>query len=596
MAYFFVARSIFLIYNYEKTIAVSSGGQVMDIFLHGLKMDASVTGYFLILPVVYFILSSFFKGNKFEPVIKYYTFFILFITTILMATDLRIYHHWGYRLDVSPFLYLKNPEEAVNFISFAELAVGIPAILIMTGLCYYAFDKILKPASVSHKRSWMVTPLTFITLGILLIIPIRGGVGLSPLNESSVYFSTNNYCNQGATNVFWNVAHSITELDKQQQSYKHMPDGLAQSIVDDLYRPAKKTKKILKKKRPNIVLVVMESMTKKMLYSEKDSIVITPHLNQYGKEGIYFSNFYGSGERTDKGLVAILSGYPPIPASSITNSPKKVDQLPSLLKTLKTVGYHTSFYYGGDINFANIKSYIIHCGPDVMVDKTSFPSKYYDAKWGVHDHLLFEKVYEDMQSDTSPWIKTILTLSNHEPFDVPQPMIFDGDDPERLFANAANFADNALFEFIECLRETPDWKNTLVILVADHSTVLPFYSSHYELARFEIPMIWLGGALKSGKQEISKFGDQTDISYTLLKQLNVTNEEYHFGKDLFARDAPSFAYYVFNKGFGFVSDSITLIYDNKNKEYLVHDLFSDDFPEGVGKAHQQVISRDFNEK
>lgn len=104
------------------------------------------------------------------------------------------------------------------------------------------------------------------------------------------------------------------------------------------------------------------------------------------------------------------------------------------------------------------------------------------------------------------------------------------------------------------------------------------------------------GALKSGKQTISKFGDQTDISYTLLKQLNVTNEEYHFGKDLFAKDSPSFAYYVFNKGFGFVSDSITLIYDNKNKEYLVHDLFSDDFPEGVGKAHQQVISRDFNEK
>lgn len=596
LAYFFLARAVFLLYNFRKTSEIESEHEIWQVFLFGLKMDASVTGYFLLLPVLVLIFGSFFKGNIFPPFIKFYTFFLLFLTTILVATDLRIFRHWGYRLDVSPFLYLKNPGEAVSFISFAELAIGVPGILIMTAAGFFTFKKLIRPEKIRHIRSWLLTPVIFLSIGVLLIIPIRGGVGLSPLNESSVYFSLDQYCNLATLNVFWNVADSITEMDEDESSYVHMPIGMALSKTEKLYPEANHTRKVINSSRPNIVLIIMESMTRKMLYAYRDSLVITPHLNNYGKEGIYFSNFYGSGERTDKGLVAILSGYPALAQNSILSSTRKVSVLPTLFHTLGEAGYETSFYYGGDANFANIKSYIIHGAPDILIDKYDFSIKNYNAKWGVHDHVLFEHVYENIQSASKPFFKAILTLSNHEPFDVPQSYIFKARDPESLFANSANYADYAIFEFIECLRQTPEWDNTLVILVADHSTTMPYWSSHYELARFKIPMIWLGGVLKSEGKEISRFGDQTDIPVTLLKQLNLSTEEYIFGKDLFARKAPSFAYYAFNKGFGFVSDSLTLIYDNKQQNYLVKDIQGGPFEEDIGKAHQQVVFRDYLEK
>jgi len=337
-------------------------------------------------------------------------------------------------------------------------------------------------------------------------------------------------------------------------------------------------------------------MTRKMVYAKRDNIVITPFLNAYGNEGIYFSNFYGSGERTDKGLVAILSGQPSMPQNSILNSPKKVVRLPSLFTSLKRMGYHTSFYYGGDITFGNIKSYILNYEPHVLKDKTDFKEEVYNAKWGVHDHMLYNKVFEEIQLATTPYFTTILTLSNHEPFDVPQLNIFEGDNPEYLFANAANYADQAMHDFIENIRSTPQWDNTLIIMVADHSTVLPFYSSNFELARFKIPMVWLGGALKEGGMTVTKFGDQTDIARTLLNQLSVSADAYKFGKDLFAKDAHSFAYYAFNKGFGFVSDSLTLIYGNKNQEFLVKEVNTQRFPENTGKAFQQVFAKDYFEK
>jgi phosphoglycerol transferase MdoB-like AlkP superfamily enzyme len=511
-------------------------------------------------------------------------------------TDLRIFHHWGYRLDVSPFLYLSNPEEAVNFISFWEIGLGVPAIFIFTVVFYYYFRKKIQLHWPLHKKNLFLQPVLLLVVGMLLIIPIRGGVGISVLNESSVYFSKNQFSNQAAINVFWNFVHALTEMKGDQKSYEHMPVEEAEEIVDKLYQPADSTRTLLKTDRPNVILIIMESMTRKLVYAKRDEVVITPFLNAYGKEGIYFSNFYGSGERTDKGLAGILSGQPAMPLNSILSSPKKAAQLPSLLKSLKSTGYHTSFYYGGDVEFGNMKSYILNYEPHVLIDKASFTEKDFDAKWGVHDHLLFEKVFEEIQSTTTPYFKTILTLSNHEPFDVPQQNVFAGDDPEYLFANAANYADKAMHDFIEKIRFTPQWENTLIIMVADHSTVLPFYSSNSELARFKIPMVWLGGALETGGMNVTKFGDQTDIARTLLNQLGMSADEYKFGKDLFAKDSHSFAYYAFNKGFGFVSDSLTLIYDNKNQEYLVKEVNTQRFQENIGKAFQQVFSKDYFEK
>lgn len=594
--YFFASRLIFLIYHITKTEQVASFGEISRIFLFGLKMDASITGYFLMIPVIFLTVNSFFNSDYLNNFIKPYTGVLLFFSTILVMTDLRIYDHWSYKLDIAPFLYFKNPEEAAGFVTWTELIIGVPAIFIFAWFFWKIFKRHVLSVQMEHKPSFVWKPLSFLVLSVLLIVPIRGGVGISPINESSVYFSENQFSNHAATNVLWNFVHSISEMEDDLTAYQHMNADKAKKMVDNILSEENSVPGLLKITRPNIILVMMESMTRKFVYAKMDEVVVTPHLNRYGLEGIYFSNFFASGERTNKGLAAILSGQPSMPQSSIIGTPKKAAQLPSLIKELKVADYTTSFYHGGDIEFDNMKSYILSSEPDKLIDKKDFDAVNYDAKWGVHDSVLYEKVFEECQNAKNPFFKTILTLSNHEPFDVPQKSKFKIDNPERHFANAANYADRALSVFIEKIRKTPMWDSTLMILVADHSTVMPWYSSNYEIARFKIPMVWMGGALETGHRKIKKYGDQTDIAVTLLNQLKLSREGFKFGKDLFDPATSSFAYYAFNKGFGFVSDSLTLIYDNKRQDYLEASGNGKHFHLDIGKAFQQVVSIDYGEK
>jgi phosphoglycerol transferase MdoB-like AlkP superfamily enzyme len=168
---------------------------------------------------------------------------------------------------------------------------------------------------------------------------------------------------------------------------------------------------------PNILLITWESLTSKALNRKFEEVSVLPCLERRLKEGIFFDNAFASGDRTDKGIVSILSGYPAQPITSIVKMPEKTRTLPHLPSLLKKEGYQTSFYYGGETEFANMKSYLLGAGFDKITDVKNFEAKERNSKWGAHDHVVMNKIKKDIQSTGRPFFIHWLTLSSHEPFE-----------------------------------------------------------------------------------------------------------------------------------------------------------------------------------
>lgn len=585
---------VFLIFNWKKTIEIESISELFSIFYQGVKLDLSIAGYLVLIPTLILILNSFFEKNIFQKTILIYTSILLFIISFFVILDASLYGHWGNRLDVYGAFYLNNAGEAMNFIPLKTLIINTLSFLTLAISASYFYIKKIHPLGDIHLKNWFSVPLTFLILGALSIIPIRGGTGLNPINLSNVYFSNNTFPNHSAINVIWNIAYTFSEKEKLYQTFNYIDSKNVKPYFNNLYPSESPAPSILKDQKPNILFIILESFTSKLINEKWNGIEITPNLNRLTKEGIYFSNFYASGDRTDEGLVSILSGYPAQPISYIINYQNKTAKLPSIIQDLKKENYHTSFYYGGDINFANMKSYLLQSGMETIIDKSDFPSKQFNAKWGVHDHFVFDKLLADIKNAEEPFFKTILSLSSHPPFDTPIPTVIEGSDDNSLFANSANYTDQALGNFITKLSREPKWDNTLIVIVADHS--IPYLDNCHVSApqKFKIPMIWLGGALQDSTFEVTKFASQTDLANTLLGQLNQDFEPYKYGKNIFSPSSKSFAFYTFNHGFGLLADSTQVIYDYSGNRFLKQE--GNTFPDSVGNAYLQIISNDFSSK
>jgi phosphoglycerol transferase MdoB-like AlkP superfamily enzyme len=425
-----------------------------------------------------------------------------------------------------------------------------------------------------------------------LIIPIRGGFGVAPINAGSVYFSKKMFLNHTAINAIWNVGTSAFTQKPVKNPYEFGDIVAAKALVDSITVKKGIPVKVINSAKPNILLIVLESFSGYLIGPMGGDSLVTPNFNKYINEGIFFSNFYASGTRTDKAMPAILDGYPAQPAQSIIKEPKKSQTLPSLVKILNDQGYNSSFWYGGEINFANFNSFVIGSGFQTIITKNNFDPVNYNSKWGVHDHILFASLKDSMKTNKGPFLKVVLTLSSHEPFEIPVKGVFDGADNLTKYKNSVFYADKSLGIFIDWAKGTDWWNNTLVILVADHccriSTDIPVYSESI----FRIPMLWIGGAVSSKGIRIGKLGSQVDIPVTLLNQLDLSGN-FPFGKDLLSGESKSFAFYTYNEGFAFITDSSAVIYDQKLKKPVLKEGKEPDYAEKTGKAYLQVLFNDY---
>jgi phosphoglycerol transferase MdoB-like AlkP superfamily enzyme len=593
LAFFFLARMFFIFVQHHSAFQ-NSIGELFGTFWHGAKLDASTTGYYLILPVFFLIPGVYFTGNWYRIFIRWYSYFFIVFSSIIVVADANLYSYWGFRMDYTPMLYLKTPGEAMASVSTLKIITFLITIGLMTSFVIYFYNRLIDKLfnNFERIRLWLPGILFFMILCGALLIPIRGGFGVAPINAGTVYFSKKMFLNHTAINTVWNVGTTAFAQRPLKNPYVFGDLTAATTIVDTLTIKRGIPKKILNTTKPDIIIIVLESFSGYLIGPLGGDSLVTPNVNRYAKEGILFSDFYASGTRTDKALPAILDGYPAQPAQSIIKEPKKSQSLPSLVKILNEKGYLSSFWYGGEINFANFNSFVIGSGFHDIITKNNFDPSDYNSKWGVHDHILFKTLEDSMKNITEPFLKVVLTLSSHEPFDVPMEPFFAGSDDMTKYKNSVYYADKALGSFFDWAKETKWWKNTLIILVADHCARIYDDMPNYKKNVFRIPMLWIGGALSVKGLKVEKLGSQVDIPTTLLDQLELT-DKFPFGKDLLSDQSKSFAFYTYNEGFGFITDSSAVSFDLKSKMTVLSEGKDPESAEKKGKAYLQVLFNDY---
>jgi phosphoglycerol transferase MdoB-like AlkP superfamily enzyme len=596
LLYFLAVKSLFILFNFHFTNTLRLS-EISGIFIHGLKMDISASTYLLVLPFLFLMLTIFSNSNRyFDIFLKWYTVVFIVLISFLVVVDCELYKYWGFRLDATPLLYINTPNEmlaSVEWFVILRQLILLVIIVSLVILCYYLF--IAKKISYLKNGKWYELVL-FVPLFAFLIIPLRGGIGLAPLNTGTAYFCKNEFANHCGINVLWNVGYSITEIKAQSNPYEEFPDDSAKNAISTLYQKTNKKSSlhILNTDRPNVLIILIESFTAKLISTLGGEDGITPCFNRLVHEGVLFENFYSSGVRSDKGIVAVFSGFPAQPNKSIIQFPNKTESLPNIVKDFNNMGYQTAFYYGGDIDFASIRSYVNNAGFNKTISMTDFPSSTYNSKWGVHDHIVFERLEADLDSSKKPFMFALFTLSSHEPFDVPMKTVIKGDDMEQKFRNSIYYTDSCLGEFISKLKQKSWWKNTLVIITADHGARMPGNTPNFMPIRFHIPLLWLGGALKSKNIIISSVASQTDIPTTLLNQLKVKPlTTYRYSNDILDSSANRFAFFVFNNGFGLISDTNQISYDYIQNMVVLSKGKGSEKILKLGKEYMQVVYNDF---
>lgn len=563
---FALYRLAFIIYHHTK-IPNDLHSETGLSFLYALRLDLSAACAAAFIPYILWSLQQFYKRRSIHLANKIFNLSCISLVSILSIANLKIYGEWGTPLSARAFNYLLYPREVLTFISFWSLLLllAVCTVFIFLGVKFYRSLVTGFSYPVENKTLKIVL---VVIIPVLLVIGYRGGLQLSPVNESSSYYSSLQINNHIATNNVWYLVHSIVEANDKKNPYMFMDPAKAKVITEDLFtNTTEKSQVFSRTTRPNIVFIILESWTADIIKALDGEENVTPHFDELRKEGLLFTQMYGSGFRTEQGLVSILSGFPAQPNNTIIATPGKAERLPSLNTELGKLGYQSSFYYGGDIAFANMKSYLLNNHFEKVSDKNSFDKSEQNSKWGAHDEFVFKKQLDGLKTEKQPFFSIVLTLSTHEPFEVSMQTPFTGGEEQERFKKAAYYTDYCLFNYFREARQQSWYNNTLFVLVADHGHHLPKGRNMDMPESRRITALITGGALRDqlkGKT-MDKIVNQNDLPATILSALGQPYSQFTWSRDMFNHGIKEFAYYSNENVFGWIAPQQNLVYSFGSK-------------------------------
>lgn len=598
MLFLIMQKPIFMLYNshIDSTIGWKD---YLEVMYHGIPLDLTVTGYTLVIPVLIVISSYFLDKPKVwrRSLICYYCIISILIASIFVG-DCVMYDFWHFKLDSSIFLYTDKPGDAIASVSTSFLIIRIVAMLLFAAIYITAFVFIPKKQEFGKPYHYITSLINLPILAIIFLM-IRGGVGAGTANVSNVYYSENQFLNHSAVNPTFSFLYSLGKSQDFANEFHFFEEKECGQLMKGIYHTESvNPDTLLTQKRPNILLIVWEGCGAKMVEAAGGEKGVTPNLNKLAREGVVFTNCYANSFRTDRGLVSIFSGWLGMPTASLMKIPEKCETLPALPKKLREVGYKTEFWYGGDITFTNMNGYMLQAGIQKTVSDKDFTREERSySKWGVMDEVLLDKLTEDIthrsmnpKFQDSPWFTSVLTLSSHEPWEVPVKL------HSEMRRNSFAYADQCIGKMIDRIKRSDQWNDLMIIILPDHGVVLDEGDDVSQSTIAHIPIVITGGAV-IGLRHYDMIMNQADLPATILGQLGINHDEFTFSRDVLSRtySYPT-AFHSFNNGMTFIDSTGITTYDNNAEKTIYNKGQNPSLREKKAKATLQFLYKNVAER
>jgi phosphoglycerol transferase MdoB-like AlkP superfamily enzyme len=601
LLFFAVTRGLFLVL-YSHLLAGIPTKETLAVFYHALRLDTTAACYLMSIPLLLFTVQLCFKHKIITIVLRIITLIELTISSLIVFAEIGIYGEWRSKLNYKALAYLHHPGEIIKTATLPQLVFSIAGIVILIAGCYYLYNRfVLKPPITPVKRAYFKVPFCFLITCCVCVFGMRGGFRAIPITQSASYFSRYAVLNDAAVNPQWNIALNIADFGSLETNhlFRFMDNQTANETVEKLRKTEKDTSLCVVKKQPiNIVLILLESWSADLIEPFSGSAEITPYFNALAKEGLLFTHFYANGHRSQQAICSILSGFPSVPNYDITDNHSKYKYLPSLTAILAEQGYNTSFYFGGNLDYGNIRAFLLHTGFDNIIEEQNIAEKLPRGKLGIHDQYMFAYQLDDLKEMREPFFSMLFTLSSHSPYDQPKNANIkeqDWNTEEGKYLNAASYCDYWLGHYFEKAKQEPWYDNTLFILLADHSHPSHIEHSYFSADYQHIPMLWFGNVLKEEYKGLQTeiIASHVDLAETLLSQLGISTSLFRWGRNIFNPYSNNFAYFEINKGFGWITPQGSLTHSVDKNKYeetrFTGDTAQQENMLFIGKAYTQKL-------
>ncbi|WP_369974444.1 LTA synthase family protein, partial [Pedobacter sp. HMWF019] len=523
------------------------------------------TGTFFDLGVSFFIVASYalyllllpqkWNNSKFNRIATYiWLFLVVLIFMFSFFAEITFWQEFESRFNFIAVDYLIYTYEVINNINESyPLPILIGGILLLTSAVMFLFyrRKIFAASFYSN------TPFSkrLLISGLLIGLAVVYGFFVSnsladgsqnryqnELSKAGVYsffaaFKNNelNY-NDFYPLIEKKLAYQVIRKELSEQGSTYVNEGNSvRRKIDNGNSPY----------RPNVIMITVESLSAEFLGSFGSKSNLTPVLDSLAKENVLFTNMYATGTRTVRGMEALSLCVPPTPGSSIVRRPGN-EKLTTVGHIFQQAGYNRTFFYGGDGYFDNMNQYfgsngfdIVDRGKKIMVGE-SYTTKRtiitddqvkFENAWGISDEDLYDAVIrgsDQYYKEGRPFYNFVMTTSNHRPFTYPAGKINIPSGSGR--DGAVRYTDYTIGEFLKKAKTKPWFKNTVIVIVADHCASSAG-KNEIDISKYHIPCIIVnlqGAASKVIDQTCS----QIDLYPTLFKLMGWNYESNLYGKNV----------------------------------------------------------------
>ncbi len=531
---------------------VSDAGGVWFVLFQGIRFDLSLLAMLLVVPFVSLPILGI-NQRILSMALWVLKLYLLMLTAVLVFLELatpNFIQQFDFRPNILFWEYLKYPKEILTML-LKGYPLQLLLVLTVTGFALYGMNGLLKQTTKSIQPSiiWSAPFLSLLAF-ILCLFAARSTLDHRPINPSTVAFSNDSLVNSLPLSSSYSVAYALYEKLRYENGDEHPYGNMTQAtMLGEIYQGMGMTKSDFTRSdistshfqkstltedlnRPKNLVIILEESLGANYVGKLGGHDVTPNFDALAQQGIWFNQLYATGTRSVRGIEAVITGFLPTPARSIVKLGGSQNDFFTLAELLSKQQYSTSFIYGGEAHFDNMKRFFSQNGFNNIIDENDYDNPDFYGSWGVSDEDLFNKAHDtfsQLHNDETPFFSLVFTSSNHSPFDFPEGRIELSEQPRATVKNAVKYADFALGEYIAKAKKTDYWKDTVFLVIADHSDRV-FGSDLVPIKQFRIPGLIFGDGI--APKEVDRIVSQIDMLPTLLSLIGVSAEHPAIGIDL----------------------------------------------------------------